>query len=351
MAKRKKKQNRKVINRSRRQPKPSIFLPAWKHHPPFEPLLVGQNPFVEEIVELHADLCRVCRRAPFAIWEDWLKNTGSWAQLIGQIGEVESLAGLPPDVAEEFQRISKRYSRLSATYPAAYRKMGEVFTRIWRILADTYPAIDLEACTQYDNINPDILGQAFVASLGYPQAWHRCFPDWQSCVEIAPSLIPGDPLELVYEAITNACLRAGVVPPSSISDETWQEWFMAIGSDIEPIIINAATSSTMLLALAALFPRWARPFIRFTWPQLAGDTILNRICSITANLYGLNNFYSGKWMADFATIQRIKEMMEQEGRSPHQAPSSQHPAQIYREVVPDGRPDSGAQTFSDLFRQ
>ena len=169
------------------------------------------NPLVAELVNLHGEMCRASGLPPFAIWRDWLETTEPWLQVVGQAGEVGATVNLPPEVGKKYERLERRYAKISNKYPAAARKMGEIFTAMFRLLADNCRRISLEACAaRPGGLNPDILGQAFIASLNYPAAWIDFFPDWTSCVELARTIIPGDIAEIIYNELAHAHVRANL---------------------------------------------------------------------------------------------------------------------------------------------
>jgi hypothetical protein len=271
-------------------------------------------------------------------------------QVVGAVGEVQATVQLPPDVQAVYDRIHRTYSQISTRHPAAYRKMGETFTGIFRILADHCRRVDLDTCGQH-GITPDFLGLAFIASLDYPQKWHRFFPDWENCTRSAAAILPGDPAEQVYAALARGHAVAtrlhslNLQLPQAGDDNSWQSWLQAVLPYTNlPITIDQVTSSAMLLALAARYPNWITDngLVVFTWPKLEPDPILNRISGITAKLYGLNGFYASKWAADFETIAQIQAAIEQIPDTPTLQLLSDHPASVYGQVCPT--PPENAQT-------
>jgi len=355
--------------RLRRRPAPRVCAPAALKPGGSRP--EPDNPITAEIIRLHAELDAVTRRGSFQIWSDWLETTESWLKVVGRQGELGAMAELPPQVQQKFDELDRAYTRAADGRPAAYRKMGETFTAIHRLLADTYPWIDLEACGRMDRPDPDILGQAFLISLGSPRRWREFLPGWPACVEIARQVIP-DPAAAaaeVYEQLTEAHLQARLAgaqieSPQPGEDETWAAWLEALRPYYEPLLLGSGLifSSGMLLALASRFPAWIvrNGLVRFVWPDIEADPMLNRITSITAMLYGFNGFYIGKRQGDQAAIAAIAEMeaylaqaagggdqeIVETGALPRSSVFGQPPEQ-----EPSSRLTDAAPSFSDLFKK
>ena len=320
--KQKRRQPRKGKNtnapaRLRRRPAPRVCAPLALKPAGSRP--EPDNPITAEIIRLHRELDGLTRRGGFQIWSDWLETTESWLKVVGKQGELGAMAELPAAVQQKFDELDRAYTRAAERRPAAYRQMGETFTAIHRLLADTYPFIDLEACGRMDRPDPDILGQAFLISLGSPRSWRQFLPGWPACVEIARQVIPdpGVAAAEVYEQLTEAHLRARLAgasleSPQPGEDESWAIWLEALRPYYEPLLLGPGLifSSGMLLALAARFPAWIvrGGLVRFVWPDIEADPMLNRITSITAMLYGFNGFYIGKQQGDQAAIAAIAEM-------------------------------------------
>jgi hypothetical protein len=270
-------------------------------------------------------------------------------------------------VQQKFDQLAQTYTRASARHPAAYRKMGETFTLIHRLLADTYPCIDLEACAHADQPNPDILGQAFLAGVGSPRSWQQFFPGWPACVRLARELIP-DPAAAtaeVYEQLAQAHIRAHSIgmkieTPQPGRDETWPVWFDALNPFYDPLIIGPGVifSSSMLLALASRFPAWItrNGLIKFVWPDIAPDPVLSRITSITAMLYGFNGFYAGKQQGDREAIAQIETYLETTttvgaGQETDLSGYSPPPVAVFQQLPEqEPTPKETGPSFSDLFK-
>lgn len=382
-----KKQKRRKIRAVRALPSKQLCrfpTPRVKFHPDLptvDPSALTNNPIAGAIVELHRDLHLVSQRPLFSIWQEWLESTDVWLQVVGAVGEVQATVQLPPGVQAIYDRIHQTYSQISTRHPAAYRKMGETFTGIFRVLADHCRRVDLDTCGQH-GITPDFLGLAFIASLDYPQKWHRFFPDWENCTRSAAAILPGDPAEQIYAALARGHAVATRLHslklqlPQAGDDDSWQSWLQTVLPYTNlPIMIDQVTSSAMLLALAARYPNWITDngLVVFTWPKLEPDPVLNRISGITAKLYGLNGFYASKWAADFETIAQIQTAIEQTPDVPTLQLFSDHPASIYgrlspgnshtspgeqsEQVSPDGTANispsvqpSTSVSFADLFK-
>jgi hypothetical protein len=353
------------VNQPRRLPAPQVTLNHLEINAG-SPIPNEDNPLVNDIVQLHAELCRVSQRAPFTIWLDFLDSTESWLRLVGTVGEVGAMAGLPAEVQQKYDRLDQIYTRASVHHPAAYRKMGETFTTIFRLVADAYPAIDLERCGRPGQLSPDILGQAFIASLGYPQTWLNFFPAWSSCIALARDIVPDNAAETIYNELGQAHLRAhldgvDVDTPQPGEDDTWGVWLEAIKPYYEPPLVGPGVifSSTMLLALASRFPAWIvrNGLIRFVWPDIVADPVLNNLTSITAMLYGLNGFYADKFQGNRDAIAHIEAVINEEA-STISAATSPHPTAVYRreadnpQAVPQEQPPHipTHPSFSDLFK-
>ncbi len=328
--------------RPQKQPRrfPSPRATVWSGLPLVAPSALDNNPLPRVMLKLHHELHQASQRLPFAIWQDWLESTDAWLQVVGAIGELNATAQLPPEVQATYERVHQTYSQISAQgLPAAYRKMGQTFVALFRIMADHCPFVDLPTCVQH-NFNPDFLGLAFIASLGYPRKWHNFFPDWASCTQAAAAILPGDPAEQVYVELAHGHVAATRLHNLNIrmpraGDDDWQTWLQTILPYTSlPLLIDQVTSSTLLLALAARFPKWItrNGLVTFTWPLLEPDPVLSRITRITAHLYGLNGFYASKQVADFETAAQIQAAMEQ--ISPDTLLLSDHPTNVYRTVVP-----------------
>ncbi len=304
-------------NRYRRIPTPRVKAHGKGCRPANREL---DNPLVAELVNLHGEMCRASGLPPFAIWRDWLETTEPWLQVVGQAGDLGATVSLPPEVGEKYERLERRYAKISKKYPAAARKMGEIFTTMFRLLADTCSQISLEACAaRPGGLNPDILGQAFMASLNYPAAWIDFFPDWTSCVELARTIIPGDIAETIHHKLADAHIRgrlAGheIAKPRPGDDESFALWLITIlpWADLPLFAGHEVTASPMILALASQFPNWiiANGMVVFEWPRLAGDSILDKITRINAMLYGLNGFYMGKQIGNMEAAVLLEEAVE-----------------------------------------
>ncbi len=368
MSKKKKQKRRRPqtnkARRARRLPAPRVTMTGNAPKNPGDPADAG-NPITDEIVRLHTEVQRGTRRDPFQIWSDWLETTAAWLKVVGAQGELGAMAELPADVRQKFNQLDHIYTRATAHHPPAFRRMGENFTLIHRLLADTYPAIDLEACGQMDQPNPDILGQAFLTSLGRPRRWRPFFPGWPACLRQARQLIsdPAAAAGEVYEQLAQAHVRArlagvDIEAPRAGQDETWLVWFEALAPYYEPLLIGPGVifSSTMLLALASRFPTWItrNNLIRFVWPDIEADPMLNRITSITAMLYGFNGFYAGKQQGDRAAIARLEAHLQTAvARQAADPPALPTPDAVFRPPPlqdDETPPAANAPSFSELFK-
>jgi hypothetical protein len=363
---RRKANNTGIPTRLRRLPAPRVSPPVSPKPTPGkrpEP----DNPITAEIIRLHAELNRVTRRGAFQIWFDWLETEEAWLKIVGARGELEAMAGLPAEVQQKFDELDRVYTQTTAHYPSAYRKMGETFTIIHRLLADTYPCIDLEACEKLDQPNPDILGQAFLAGVGSPRSWQQFFPGWPACLRLARELIP-DPAAAtaeVYEQLAQAHIRARSIGAEIETlqpgeNETWAAWFEALEPYYEPLLVGPGLifSSTMLLALASRFPAWItrNGLIRFAWPDIEVDPVLSRITSITAMLYGFNGFYAGKQQGDREAIAQIETYLEttttvRAGQETDLSGYSPPPVAVFQQPPEqEPTPKETGPSFSDLFK-
>jgi len=360
--------------RRRRLPAPRLAggrSQTRKHFPgqPYVP--EGDNPYVLEIVRLIEHVSAVSGLNPYVILADWIgmmeASLSMWAENMKAMAIRGQFVEDPPEIKEIFARARARYTRASEKYPAVYRLMQEIFPQTFALLLQS-AGPGLAAYGQQVELNPDVIGQVFMASLGYPVAWLDFFPPWRDCLATAEELIP-DGGELVYLALAQAALRARcdgqtVELQPGLNFETWYETILPYYTS-EPVIVGPAhiTSSAMLLALASRFPDWTlhHGLVRFGWGDNFAEPLLEKMVNFNAQIFGLNGYL----LEHVAAVADIQAYFEQQAAQEHRLPARVSPAQVYRvtppaeaadpaaapDTPPPPRRPPDAQSFSDLFKR
>jgi hypothetical protein len=312
---------------------------------------------VTELVRLLEEVCNASGKSPYRVWLDWLDTIAPWLAAIGQRGELQTTAQLPLAVTAIYQQVEARYEAAAGRYPSAPRVMNENFTQMFSIAKRFYPHLDLQAAVEQP-ANPDILGHAFLASLGWPARWGRFFPPWPACVKQAEHLAPGNPSQQIYSALaeghslaTTALRRPIERPVPGGSPESWAAWLAQIMpySQLPLVIEREITSPPLLLALAGRFSAWVTremPLVQFEPTRLAGDPVLFKLAAISSMLSGLNGFYQQKNMADHSSLidleQALREAEQNSTLIPglHQDPFDPDPSAVFR-----GSDDAGQEEW------
>jgi hypothetical protein len=363
--------------RRRRLPAPRLAggrSQTRKHFPGQPYALEGDNPYVLEIVRLIEHVSAVSGFSPYVILTDWIgmmeASLSMWAENMKAMAIRGQFVEDPPEIKEIFARARVRYTRASEKYPAVYRTMQEIFPQTFALLLQS-AGLGLAAYGQQVELNPDVIGQVFIASLGYPAAWLDFFPPWRDCLAAAGELIP-DGGELVYTALAQAALRARcaghhVELQPGLNFETWYETILPYYTT-GPVIIGPAhiTSSAMLLALASRFPDWTlhHGLVRFSWGDNFVEPLLEKMVNFNAKIFGLNGYL----LEHIAAVADIQAYFEQQAAQEQLLPARVSPAQVYRGIQPAEAaepaaatdtlpaprrlsPPPGTRSFSDLFKR
>ncbi|GAB4430121.1 MAG: hypothetical protein Kow0031_10860 [Anaerolineae bacterium] len=311
-----------ALARPRRLPRPRL------KPPPVSAPLPGPNDSsiapqaVAELVRLVDEVARATNQSTYSVWRDWLKTTAPWLAAVGQLGELQTTVQLPPEVAAIYSQLEARYAALSLRYPAAGRVMSENFTQMFVTIKHIYPRLDLQAAAGQRADSPDILGQAFLASLGWPASWGRFFPPWSACVDQALHLAPGNASQQVYQALADAHIRAVVDlrrpierPLPGGPPESWANWLALIlpHSDLPLIIDTEISGPPLLLALAGRFSAWVTremPLVQFEVSRLVAEPVLYYLAAISSMLSGLNGFYQQRNVANHAVVTEVERALQ-----------------------------------------
>lgn len=260
------------------------------------------NPFAHEVAERIRRVCKISRLSPYVVMNDFITMFYWQLKYFGADQKSRVITGKkiqdPPQVAEIFRRARERYERTSLQYPATYREMEEAYSEMFVVLQMMVHEGSLEKYATSWTINPDIIGQIFVAVVQPGQDWWPFFPPWHVALSLARHTIP-DGTKMVYDVIVRAGMKYKEAHPTDAvrldPGENWEEWYTEVAPYLDPILIgpHLTTSSAMMLALATRFPDWARQrgLVNFYFGGDDTDSIIHLIVSINAMLYGLNSFY------------------------------------------------------------
>ncbi|GAB4458663.1 MAG: hypothetical protein Kow0031_38980 [Anaerolineae bacterium] len=275
-----------------------------------------------ELVRLVDEVARTTNQSTYSVWRDWLSTTAPWLEAVGYLGELQTTVQLPPDVAAIYSRLEARYAALSLRYPAAGRVMSENFTQMFVAIKRIYPMLDLQALVSQRTDSPDILGQAFLASLGWPASWGRFFPPWSACVDQALHLAPGHASQQIYQALADGHIRAAIDlrrpierPQPGGPPESWAAWLALVlpYSDLPLVIDTEITAPPLLLALAGRFSAWVTremPLVQFGLSRLAAEPVLHHLAAISLMLSGLNGFYQQRNIANYAAVAEVEQALQ-----------------------------------------
>jgi hypothetical protein len=349
--------------RKRRLPAPKVAGGTAKanlHRQTFPP--EGNNPYVLEIVRLIEEISGLSRLGPHIILADFIGMTEAalrmWAANAKAMATTGKFVKDPPAIKEIYAGARARYTFASAKYPAVYRLMQKIFPQTLALLMES-AGPGLEAYGGQSELNPDVIGQVFIACLRPGPDWLQFFPTWQTALAAAGQAVP-DGGEVAYTALAGAALRARragriVELEPGLNFEAWYE---TIFPYIRPVFIGPplVDSGAMMLALAAQFPDWTvkAGLVEFGWDGQIIDPLLAGMISINAMLFVLNGYYLEQ--AETAAEILAFAFRRQQAGEPEPRPRS--PAQLYRaageeEAGPVRRPTApeGKKSFSELFRR
>lgn len=278
-------------------PHPQALLLTADDHPPNV-----SNPFALEVAERILRVCKISHLSPYVVMNDFISMFYWQLKFYGADQKSMVMTGKriqdPPQVAETFRRARERYERTSLEYPATYREMQEAYAEMFTVLQAMVQRESLEQYATSWTINPDIIGQIFVAVVQPGPDWWPFFPPWHVALSLARHTVM-DGHKMVYEAIVQAALAYRQNHPDNpitlTPGENWEEWYPHIAPYVDPIILgpHITTSSAMMLALAARFPDWARQhgLVNFHFGGEDADSIVHLMTAINKMMYGLNGFY------------------------------------------------------------
>ena len=283
----------------RRQPLPRLKTtspPDRPAHPPAPGEVTPQA--VTEIVESLFRVCRTAKIESFICRCDWLGMLAPALQLYPD--NALSLAATghfiedPPAVKEHYRRARERYLRATEKYPAAYREMQEAFSLTTALLqaaagAGIWPYAGQTA------VNPDLIGQVFLAVTNPDPSWWPYFPAWADALAAAQAAIP-DGHELIMEVLLQGHLVYRDTAPAPILNpepgEQFEQWYAEVLPFCEPVVIGPQLihSSAEMLAAATRFPPWAvASGLVYFHPETA-HPLLAQMNQINSHLYGLNGY-------------------------------------------------------------
>lgn len=290
-------------DRSRRRiprpplPHPAALLLTSEHQCPNI-----TNPFAHELAERIRQVCKISRLSPYVVMNDFVRMFYWQLKFFGADQKSQVITGKkiqdPPEVAEIFRQARERYERTSLTYPATYREMEEAYSQMFVVLQGMTHQGSLDQYARSWTLNPDIIGQIFLAVVQPNEDWWPFFPPWHVAMGLAQHTVPNG-ARIVYDEIVRAGVRykedhsteaVGLIP-----GENWEEWYSEIAPYLEPITIgpHLTTSSATMLALATRFPDWARQqgLVNFYFGGADTNSIIHLIVAINRMMYGLNGFY------------------------------------------------------------
>lgn len=292
--------NPTLVATKRRQPLPKNPLPEFLIPVEEFPRPVVTNPHAQAIAELIIRVANVSNLNPIVVFGDWIGLIEGSLRLYGENLNTVVTTGksipAPPDIKAVYLRARERYTQLSLRYPAAYREMQEAFGVAYNILVKAISEWNLEQYVEQSVIGPDIVGQALVACVDLHRAWWPYFPPWDLAIDLARKALRGQE-NVVYEELARANLRCrdelGEQVIKFVPGENWEEWFKQIFPYYSPIILKPPliTSSSMMLAVAGLFPEWVRAWgmIEFYLPEQI-DPLIYHGFKVTSYLYSLNGY-------------------------------------------------------------
>jgi hypothetical protein len=190
-------------------------------------------------------------------------------------------------------------------------------------------------------INPDIIGQVFLAVARPDPSWWSYFPAWDSALAEAEILIPNG-----AEAVMQILLRGHLAYQEAVSDPIlkpepgpqFEQWYAEVLPFCQPLIFGPQliSSSALMLAAATRFPPWAIAAGLVTFYLRTAHPLLEQMNRINTYLYGLNGY-------DLRLAQAALEILEY--RRQHPLPPEPLP-ETEPEAPQEG--DETGPTLSDL---
>jgi hypothetical protein len=281
------------------------------------------QPYVALIAQEFKAVCQASGLSPFVVFSDFAGMLEASLTLLPANMKATALTGHfiddPPEVQAIFARARERYLQATRRYPAAYRHMQTAFATMFAALIESSEP-GLAFYGQQTELNPDVIGQAFLACVEPGLNWSRYFSDWPEALARARAAIPaGD--ELILSRLATATFRAGAAGaavPDLRPGENWEVWIAAIEPYLDPLAMGPPliNTSAMALAAAAQCPPWivARGWLRFVWEP--ADPLLHRLGRINEMLYGLNGYF----MQHVEAVVEIEQNESQPGQRPTAPP-------------------------------
>jgi hypothetical protein len=329
----------------RRQPLPRLKTADRPARPPAPGDVIPEA--VTEIVESLFRVCRTARQDNFIVLHDWLGMLEPALRLYPD--NALSLAATghfiedPPAVKEHYRRARERYLRATEKYPAAYREMQEAFSLTTALLQAAAGAGIWPYCGQ-STVNPDLIGQVFLAVTNPDPSWWPYFPTWADALAGAEAAIP-DGHELIMEVLLQGHLVYRDTAPEPILNpepgERFEQWYAEVLPSCEPVVIGPQLihSSAEMLAAATRFPPWAvASGLVYFHPETA-HPLLAQMNQINSYLYGLNGYD----LKLAQTAVEILDLRQQQARRPALPPEPEpvSPAAETGEQA-EGSPDQAA---------